>query len=249
MLEAVVLDPPTAARIVRDAITRLAQTTTTAATERAKLEKAARGFQAQIARLTAAIADGGSIPALVAKLKSVEAERQAVAEPTRETRWAGTGPGSTSPLEAVIAAKVRDWRGLLERHAVQARQILSKLLVARLVFTPLGTHYQVSGAASATVLLSALVPAQPIGTPPGSSDVRSKGAWPQRDPHVVGSGELRSLRRGNRIEDEASGRLGNGADDEMVRGGYGSDLEGGGRNRCPQRNGAGSGPVHLAAGR
>jgi hypothetical protein len=45
MMEAVVLDPPTAARIVRDAITRLAQTTTTAATERAKLEKAARGFQ------------------------------------------------------------------------------------------------------------------------------------------------------------------------------------------------------------
>ena len=74
------LDPPTAARIVRDAITRLAQTTTTAATERAKLEKAARGFQVQIARLTAAIPDGGSIPALVAKLKSVEAERQAVAD-------------------------------------------------------------------------------------------------------------------------------------------------------------------------
>ena len=183
MLDAVVLDPPTSARIIRDAITRLDTQTTTSATERAKLEKASREFETQITRLTTAIADGGgTIPSLVAKLKAVEAERLSVIEQLRKLDGiARVQSIDLAKLEAVIAAKVANWRGLLKRHPVQARQILSKLLVSRLVFTPLGTHYQVSGAASATVLLSALIPAQPIGPPSGSSDDRSNGAWPQRD--------------------------------------------------------------------
>ena len=177
MLESVVLDPPTAARIVREAITRLSRAATMTDTDRTKLEKALRTCDAQIARLTSAIADGGgSIPSLVQKLKTTEAERGSVIDQLAKLEAHTQVQGlDVARLEAVIAAKVANWRGVLDRHPIQARQILSKLLTARLVFTPVSaTQYQITGAASASVLLGALVPATPIND-------RSKGTWPQRD--------------------------------------------------------------------
>ena len=39
-------------------------------------------------------------------------------------------------LEAELRDRLADWRGLLQRHPSEARQILRKLLLGRLVFTP-----------------------------------------------------------------------------------------------------------------
>jgi hypothetical protein len=39
-------------------------------------------------------------------------------------------------LEAELRARLADWRGLLQRHPREARQILRKLLLGRLTFTP-----------------------------------------------------------------------------------------------------------------
>jgi hypothetical protein len=39
-------------------------------------------------------------------------------------------------LEADLRDRLDDWRGLFQRHPREARQILRKLLLGRLVFTP-----------------------------------------------------------------------------------------------------------------
>ena len=49
-------------------------------------------------------------------------------------------------IERELRVRVDDWRGLLRRHVPQARQILRKLLVDRVVFTPRADHYEFVGA-------------------------------------------------------------------------------------------------------
>ena len=65
-------------------------------------------------------------------------------------------------LETLARAKVAEWRGTLGKHAPQARQILSKLLREKLVFTP-ETHkgqrgYRFHGEGTIIKLLSGVVP-------------------------------------------------------------------------------------------
>ena len=50
-----------------------------------------------------------------------------------------------------------DWWGLLRRHVPQARQILRKLLVDRVVFTPRTDHYEFGGPWTLGKLVSGVV--------------------------------------------------------------------------------------------
>ena len=50
-----------------------------------------------------------------------------------------------------------DWWGLLRRHVPQARQILRKLLVDRVVFTPRTDHYEFVGPWTLGKLVSGVV--------------------------------------------------------------------------------------------
>jgi hypothetical protein len=62
------------------------------------------------------------------------------------------------PLVGELGARLNDWQGLLERQPIQARQLLRKLLVGPLRYTPrrdeAGGYYDFAGTASFGRLLS-----------------------------------------------------------------------------------------------
>jgi len=72
-----------------------------------------------------------------------------------------------------LRARLDDWRGLLRRHVPQARQILRKLLVDRVVFTPRTDHYEFVGPWTLGKLVSGVV-----DLPQGMASLRTP-SWNQ----------------------------------------------------------------------
>ena len=74
-------------------------------------------------------------------------------------------------IEKDLRARLTDWQGLLQRHVPQARQIMKKFLVGRLVFTPktdeMGRAYEFTGQGSMGRLLAGLVGAKALVSPTG----------------------------------------------------------------------------------
>ena len=136
-------------------------------------------IDAEIERLTEAIAQGGHLPSLVLKLKTKEQDRDAlrarVSAATRATETADTEPAT---VRAALEARFADWRGVLRRQIPQARQILKKLLVGALSFTPQGTGregaYLFAGEASLTKMLACDTHPFMVASPPGFEP----GFWP-----------------------------------------------------------------------
>lgn len=83
-----------------------------------------------------------------------------------------------------LSARLSDWTGILRRHPAQARQILKKLLVGPLRFTPKGDHYEFEGELSFARMMGdmgfpisvASPPAPNLGkgVRPGAPDPRSR---------------------------------------------------------------------------
>ena len=92
----------------------------------------------QAANLADAIAIGGDVPALVARLQKVEQRRVELlrkrsvrgrAEEILQIDWRAA--------ERQARRLLAEWRGLLGRHTVEARQVLRELLDGPLRFTPI----------------------------------------------------------------------------------------------------------------
>ncbi len=116
----------------------------------------------ELERLTTAIASGGDLPALLQGVKDRERRRAEVQEQLAALN--GCERVSRFDLHQVgreLRARLEDWRGLLCRQVGQARQILRKLLVGRLVFTPRkdasGRYYEFTGQANLGRLLEGLI--------------------------------------------------------------------------------------------
>ena len=100
----------------------------------------------ELARLTAAVAAGGPLKTLVSAITT--AERQADQIEFELGRLDGQAPLTSRDRERInkaLRTRLDDWRALLRRHVPQARQILRKLLVDRVVFTPKTDHYAFVG--------------------------------------------------------------------------------------------------------
>ena len=73
-------------------------------------------------------------------------------------------------LRKNLESRLGDWRGLLRRHTEQGQQILRRLLVGRLTFTPAeddtGRYYTFHGTGTLTKLVGGLVP-QKLASPTG----------------------------------------------------------------------------------
>src|SRR5262249_54817446 len=80
-------------------------------------------------------------------------------------------PAELVKLQKGLRARLDDWRGLLRRQPAQGRQILRKLLVGRLTFTPRlaerGREYEYSGEATLGRLLAGALTARTMVTPAG----------------------------------------------------------------------------------
>jgi len=91
----------------------------------------------------------------------------------------------TADLTANLRSRLTDWQGLLQRQTSEARQILRRLLVGRLVFTPkkdeTGRYYEFVGQGSISeVVCGAVLP---------------KEWWPQGDLSPSVTREIRGIVR------------------------------------------------------
>jgi hypothetical protein len=92
---------------------------------RAEIEK----LSAELGRLTEALVAGGQLQAILTAIKEREARRRRLADELAIV----DGPGRLGELDVervrrTLGERLDDWRRLLRRQPVQARQILRKLV-------------------------------------------------------------------------------------------------------------------------
>jgi site-specific DNA recombinase len=136
-LEAACLTPAAVAAIVRETLAAVRPPEDTAVPRRAALRADLLIVEAEIARLTAAIARAPDLGSLLDALRAKEQRRDALQADLAALD--GLGRVSTvdpAALTPAILAKLGDWSGLMGRRVAQARQILRHLLVGRITFTP-----------------------------------------------------------------------------------------------------------------
>jgi hypothetical protein len=159
---------------LEDPVKRL---TAHASTERRQALQAERtNLATELARLTNAIAGGAAVDSLIsgirdreARLKAIDAELGSL--DLRRTEF------DRARLRRELGARLKDWRGLLQRHAMQANQILRRLIVGRLTLTPQederGRYYAFRGTGTIQKVLTGLVAApglalvQSVASPTG----------------------------------------------------------------------------------
>ena len=95
-----------------------------------RLRHEQQDVQKRIARLVAAIENGGDAAPLVAKVRELEARQK-----TLETEVASLRPGPRL-APAVIADRLAEWRRLLRQSPTQGRTVLQRIVHGRLTFTP-----------------------------------------------------------------------------------------------------------------
>ncbi len=150
------------ATVVTRLLTRAAAARDTPDTTRGDVERQLADVEAALGRLTAAVASGGDIPALVDAIKTQDTQRRAL----RGRLEALQRPAVTFDhvLERRLREAVTEWRDVLGRQVAQARQIVDKLLSDRLTFAPetrngcRGFRFQAMG--TVAKLVSGVVPGE-----------------------------------------------------------------------------------------
>jgi site-specific DNA recombinase len=144
---------------VADAIALLQPQADTLAAGRAALEAQLRAADEEATRLVAAITAGGELPSLLAALRERERQRTALQQQLASLDGLREVSGmDTGRIEKALRTRVKDWRALLGRQAPIARQIVTKLVDGRLLFTPHDDRsYTFTGQVSVGQLLAGLV--------------------------------------------------------------------------------------------
>ena len=97
-------------------------------------------------RLTEAVSVGGPLRSLVSAIKSTENQIDQIEfELGRLDGQDRLTSRDRDRISKDLRTCLNDWRALLHRHIPQARQVLRKLLVERVVFTPKTDHYEFVG--------------------------------------------------------------------------------------------------------
>jgi site-specific DNA recombinase len=142
------------------------------------VEMALKTLDAEIAKLTAAIAATGHSEALLTGLQDREQRRGALRH--EQMALATTTRGDTvdtSLLDDQIKARLEDWRGTLQRQTPQARQMLRKVLQGPIKGTPQADPgvWELSLTGSLDKVLAGVMPrASSVASPTGFEPV----FWP-----------------------------------------------------------------------
>jgi hypothetical protein len=130
--------------------------------QRDEIRRSLSRLDGELVRLAAAVAQGAGLGCLIDALRAREAERDEL----RLQLAALEGRRRLASMDASRLAdaarnRLTDWQGLLNRQPEQTRQILGKLIVGRLVFTPRREgsvgYYDFAGQGSLTRLLAGVV--------------------------------------------------------------------------------------------
>jgi hypothetical protein len=95
-------------------------------------------LEREIARYTDAVAQGGSLPSILAALHEREGRRQELQAQLEHQDGLGRAVRAidSKGVRRELRELLTDWQGVLEGEPAQARQILRKLLEGRVVLTP-----------------------------------------------------------------------------------------------------------------
>lgn len=122
---------------IRVAMDRLAPATEVVVARRETLSREIERVRKELARLVAAVAEGGDLKALTTAVRERECHRDALERDLAVMDEAcRAAPLDLRRVERELRGRLDDWRGLLRRHVAQGRQILRKLLETPLTFTP-----------------------------------------------------------------------------------------------------------------
>lgn len=147
---------------LREAVKELHLSKDQIARRRDELQAELTKVDGELARYADAIATAGQLDAIVAAMKEREARRTHLeAELAKLGSRADIAALDAARVSSNLRERLTDWQGLLQGQPVEARQILKRLLVGRLVFTPRedenGQYYESAGQGSISELLSGVV--------------------------------------------------------------------------------------------
>ena len=158
-IEQEVLHPEVVRRALRRVLGELNAPTDTVVPHRVALQAELTVLEQELARLTAAVAQGGDLRPLLDGIQAREQRRR-----TLQTEVAGleglraVGARDLQDIQREVEGRLTDWRGLLRRQVAQSRQILRKLLVGRIVFRQREDGvYEFSGQASLGRVLAGII--------------------------------------------------------------------------------------------
>ena len=165
-----ILQPDVVSEAIERAMSRLAPGARQAEVVRLRSELASVGRS--IDRLTQAIADGGQLSALVARLKAEE-QRRVDLEAQLATAEHLVASIDVSAIRATLERRLVEWRATLQAQVTQARQILRRVLDGPVVLTPTPDGVRLDGQATYGKVLEGIVPgppsmASPAGVEPAS---------------------------------------------------------------------------------
>jgi len=156
-----------------------------------------RELEAETARLTAAVAQGGKLTSLMQALTDREQQRSDLdVQLASLDGLRNMSRFDVRRIERELRARVRDWKALLRRQTPIAREVLSKLVgEERIVFTPQADQtWTFEGRATLGALLQGVVLPlgwRPHGGMPAFLSARSDGRCAgQREPIGVPTGTL-----------------------------------------------------------
>jgi DNA invertase Pin-like site-specific DNA recombinase len=161
-LEANLLDPGVVERALQDAVAQLQQPADHDA-RRTTLQTRLRALTDEETNLTAAVAAGGQLPALVTALRDRAREKETiVTNLAKLDGMAKVARTDGTALRTKLRARIAEWRQILTSEPMVVRQLLGKLLAARLVFRPMtepggSVVYVFEGKARMDALLAGVV--------------------------------------------------------------------------------------------
>ena len=169
-IESTILRPEVITATIQECLRRLDPGKRAA--RRLALEREAQILERELGNLTRAIARGGRLDTLITEIERRETRRtQVKADLARLSQAEALDRLDLTKLESQLREQLKDWQGLLARHVLQARQILGKLLTARLVMTPQPDgRYRFEGTGRMSPLIRGLIPS-----------LNLQEWWPQRD--------------------------------------------------------------------
>jgi hypothetical protein len=168
-LRRVLLDPAVLVAAVDRAAARLRQPEVA----REPLQRELDILNAEVRRLTAAVAAGGDLDSLVAALRERETRRRALVTELDGLRDAATSVPSSAEIVEQLWGRLEEWRDVLDGQPEGANRLLRQLIVGRLTLYPEVaeemSYYRFEGTGTVEPVLAGILTTEqrlPLGTPP-----------------------------------------------------------------------------------
>ena len=137
-LEEELLDPVMIARTIEKAVAELERDDNGSSAHTEALGRELATVETKLGRLTQAIVLGGNLERLVTEMQQLEARKTALlAEMESTARLSARVTLAPDDILGLVEAAVKDYRGVLAQHTMEARGILRELLVDRVLYTPM----------------------------------------------------------------------------------------------------------------